>query len=402
MITFLLVFLVGLLSVAFTTKPLILIALKKRLFDAPTEARKIHKKIIPNLGGLTVFTGFLFTVALFVDNTAIQHMNTMLAAGVIIFVIGLKDDIIGVDPMKKFAAQFLAAFILTIAGDIRIMDLGGFVGIHDLSYPFSIGLSVFMIVGLINAYNLIDGIDGLVGCMGLLASVSYALLFYLAGDHAWAMIATALAGSLVGFLFYNVSPAKIFMGDCGSLVIGLLVSIFSIHFMNLGVTAAPVLAGITFNAIPAMAAAIALMPIFDTLRVFAVRILRGNSPFKADRNHMHHRMLDLGMTHTRATLTLTAIGAMFVAVAFYFQEIGTGQLIGTLMLISLVMNIGSSTFAYSRTQAKLRAEEDQIDLNEVDPELELNTASVRPALKNSEFADEVLKRVATHFDPNNN
>lgn len=400
MITFLSIFLVAMLTVAFTTKPLILIALKKRLFDAPTEARKVHKKIVPNLGGLAVFTGFIFTVALFVDNTLVPHLNTLLAAGVIIFVIGLKDDIIGLDPMKKFAAQFLAAFILTILGDFRVMGLSGFLGIYDLSYPFSIGLSVFVIVGLINAYNLIDGIDGLVGCMGILGSISYAVLFYLAGQEAWAFIATAMAGSLAGFLFYNITPAKIFMGDCGSLVIGLVIAMFSIQFVNLGANTTLVLAGIPFKAIPAMAGAIAIMPVFDTLRVFTVRILKGKSPFKADRNHMHHRMLDLGFSHTQSSVILTVIASFYVVVAFYFQNIGTGQLVGTLMMVALLMNLASSTYAYSRSKKMRLLTEDPINVEEIDPELQLNTSSVVPAVHKEDFADQVLNRVATHFDPN--
>src|SRR5690606_12569865 len=139
---YILIYTTSLITVSFSISPLITIAIRKRLFDTPSEDRKIHKRIVPNLGGLAIFSGFLFSLAIFIDLSTLMLANYLLGAGIVIFMIGLKDDIIGVDPMKKFIAQFIAAFIVTMLADIRIFNLGGFAGIYELSYPFSIGLSV--------------------------------------------------------------------------------------------------------------------------------------------------------------------------------------------------------------------------------------------------------------------
>ncbi len=393
-------FICALLTVALTIRPLITIALRKRLFDAPTESRKIHTRIIPNLGGLAVFTGFLLTVCLFVDNTAIPRLNAIAAGGIIIYMIGLKDDIIGVDPLKKFIAQFTAAFIVSILGDLRIMSLDGFLNIYQLSYPLSVGLTVFIFVGLINAFNLIDGIDGLAGSMGVLMSVSFGVLFYAAGDLQWALIATALAGALIGFLFHNISPAKIFMGDCGSLVLGFFAAVFAVHFMNLGAKTDISLGGIHLHSVPAMTLAIVILPVFDTLRVFAIRMAAGNSPFKADKNHMHHRLLSLGLNHTKSTLTLFAIAAAFVTSAFLLQDIGNGQLVATMTLGIMALNGLLSVYLFRRRQlAEGAIAEAAENIRQADG---IQPLPLKSGVTESEFAESVLRKVSSTIDINNN
>lgn len=394
-------FLSALIIVALTVRPLITIALRKRLFDAPTESRKIHKKIIPNLGGLAVFTGFLLTVSLFVDNTKVPHLNSILGAGVIIYMIGLKDDIIGVDPLKKFVAQFTAAFIVSILGDVRIMTLDGFMGVYQLAYPLSIGLTVFTFVGLINAYNLIDGIDGLSGSMGVLMCATFGVLFYAAGDLQWAYIAAALAGALVGFLFHNISPARIFMGDCGSLLLGFMAAVFAVRFINLGASQDIALGPIHMYSVPALALAVVMLPVFDTLRVFALRMAAGNSPFKADRNHMHHRLLDLGLNHTKATFTLVAVSAAFITAAILLQDIGNGQLIATMGLGILALNGLVSIYLFRRKQLTEAAIAEAAGQN---TELNLQALTAAPAQEvlDPEFAEKIIKQVSSKMDIRNN
>lgn len=392
--TNLLIFLTSLLTVAFSITPLITVAIRKRLFDVPLEARKIHKRIIPNLGGLAIFTGFLFSLSLFMGVSLIPAANFFLAAGVVIFIIGLKDDIIGVDPLKKFIAQFIAAFIVTVLGDIRIMDLGGLLTIHELSYPFSVGLSVFAIVGIINAFNLIDGIDGLAGSLGVVLSLVYACLFYAAGEPGWTCVCLGLAGALIGFLIHNISPAKIFMGDCGSLMLGFMAAVLSIQFINVSSGKVIDLGWVSVTSAPALALSVILLPVFDTLRVFSIRIVNGQSPFKADRNHMHHRMLDLGMNHMQATGTLVAVALLFIGVAFAFQNIGNNQLVATQLLIILLLNSGLSVYLYSRKLAmpELVGEKEAIVIS---------AAPVKPIAVSADissdgkdFAENILKKVS--------
>ncbi|PWG81024.1 MraY family glycosyltransferase [Pararcticibacter amylolyticus] len=391
MVTYLVVFIVSLLIVAFSIKPLITIAVRKRLFDVPLESRKIHKRIIPNLGGIAIFTGMLLSLALFGDILNLENANYILAAGTIIFLTGVKDDVIGVDPLKKFIAQFVAAGILVGLADLRITSLEGLLGIYELAYPLSVVLSVVLYVGVINAYNLIDGIDGLAGSLGLIASLAFAFLFYSSGEYHWAYICLALAGALCGFLMHNVSPARIFMGDCGSLMLGLMMATFAVHFINIAGKGTIETGIIPVTAAPGLALAIVLLPVFDTLRVFAIRIVHGQSPFKADKNHMHHRMLELGMNHSQATGVLAFVSALFVAMGFSLQHIGSNQLVLTLVLTIVLLNTGLSIYLYSR---KVSAEKgDEQSVLRAEPQIPV---VITPDLisENKDLVERALSKVA--------
>lgn len=386
-----LIFVFSLLAVALSISPLITIAIRKRLFDLPTEDRKIHKRIVPNLGGLAIFSGFLLTISMFIDLSTLQMANYLLCGGIVIFVTGLKDDIIGVDPLKKFVSQFIAAFIVTILGDIRIMDLGGFMGIYDLSYPFSIGLSVIAIVGIVNAFNLIDGIDGLAGSLGLVVSLVYAWLFYQAGEPGWLYICMALGGALTGFLIHNVSPSRIFMGDSGSLMLGYITAVLSIQFIN---TASFKIVNLGFTAVnsaPALAMAIIILPLFDTLRVFAIRLVNNQSPFKADRNHLHHRMLSLGLSHTMASVVLVLITGLFIATALIFQSIGSNQLVGILIIMIILLNTALSLYIYSRKIGIIESEglDESFDL-----ELDREESSLKEMRESKIDQNEMFKKIS--------
>lgn len=389
--TYLLIYITSLLSVALSISPLITIAIRKRLFDAPSEDRKIHKRIVPNLGGLAIFSGFLFSLAMFIDLSTLRVANYLLSGGIVIFMIGLKDDIIGVDPMKKFIAQFIAAFIITIMADVRIMDLGGFIGVYELSYPFSIGLSVLTIVGVVNAYNLIDGIDGLSGTLGLVFSLVYAYLFFAAGELGWVYVCLALAGALTGFLIHNISPARIFMGDCGSLMVGCLAAVLSIQFINTSSSTMVDLGFTSVTSAPALAMAIVILPLFDTLRVFTIRIVNNQSPFKADRNHLHHRMLALGLNHMQATGVLALVAIVFIATALAFQNVGSNQLVGILICMIILLNTALSVYLFSRKvslKEELSDEQPQVDASvKVSVIAEINE-------NGKTFAEKILDKVS--------
>ncbi|MXV17373.1 MraY family glycosyltransferase [Hufsiella ginkgonis] len=369
-------------------------AYKRRLFDVPTESRKVHKRIIPNLGGIAIFAGFMFTQQLFIRASMIPCINQILMCGTLLFMLGLKDDIVGLTPFKKFIAQFAAASIVAIIGDIRIIDLNGIMGLYQLSYPFSISLSVFAIVGIVNSFNLIDGVDGLAGCLGVVMTFMFAFLFYKAGETGWCYLALASAGSIIGFLLYNMPAARIFMGDSGSLLIGFLVVTMSIHFVNIAGKGTPVLGSIRVVSPHALVLALLIIPLFDTLRVFTIRILANTSPFKADRNHLHHRLLAVGMSHLQVTITLCLITVGFVALTLYLQKVGDNQLIATIMMIVFSLNTGFTLYLASVPR---------------DPEAVLSAADTvsppsakgkrkgspkqRNRLPREDFADEVIKKI---------
>lgn len=335
---FVLIFLTSLLVVALAIPPIITVAFQKHLFDDPAESRKVHKRIVPNFGGIAIFSGFLFTSSLFIPSHLLPEGNILMAAGLILFLIGLKDDIVGLSPSIKFIAQFSSATIIVVAADIRIANLHGVLGIQELPYLASIILTMFFVVGVVNAFNLIDGIDGLAGTLAIMLTLMYAILFFGAGELGWSYLAISLTGAMLGFLCYNVSPAKIFMGDSGSLLLGFIAAVLSIKFLEITDGYDTFFGPLEVTSTLGLVLAILIIPVFDTLRVFTLRILRNTSPFTADNNHLHHRLLFLGLSHMQATLVLVVCNVVFIILALSLQQLGNNQLLGILMLSILVVN----------------------------------------------------------------
>lgn len=310
--------------ITFFSIPIIIqVARDKKLFDEPDE-RKVHKMVIPTLGGLGIFAGFIMAMLLGAPSGGTRELSYYAAAAIVIFFLGIKDDILVISAGKKFVGQLLAAGIIINFGRVQITNLHGFLGIYELPQMASILFTLFTMIVIINSFNLIDGVDGLAGSLGLITSLCFGLYFYAAGALVYSVIAFSLAGSLIGFLIYNFSPAKIFMGDTGSLLIGLVNSILVVRFIN--VAAAPD-AKFPLESAPAIGFALLLVPLFDTLRVFAVRILDRRSPFSPDRNHIHHFLLDLGLSHRRITMTCVFANLGFIGLAYALRGMGTTYLI---------------------------------------------------------------------------
>jgi len=304
--------------VTFFLLPFIIkMAKQSRLYDIPDE-RKTHTYLISSLGGIGLFTGLALSLLLTSDfkiNDA--EFQYFVAAFFIIFTIGVVDDIFVLRPWKKLLGQLVTTAIITIKAHLLINNLGGFLGIGDLGTVTSFTLSFFVIMLIINAFNLIDGVDGLAASLGLASSVIFALFFLINQDYPFAILGFALAGALLAFLVFNFHPAKIFMGDSGSMLIGLVNAILFIKFVNTGstVTDYPV------TAAPLVGFGILIIPLMDVLRVFCLRLSKGRSPFSPDRNHIHHLLLNKGFSHSQVTLTLLSISVAFSAVSFVLRGI---------------------------------------------------------------------------------
>ena len=237
----------------------------------------------------------------------------------ILFFVGIKDDLVGVDPNKKIFFQVLPALILIFFGNLKVDYLYGIMGFHHVDEVFSILLTCFIFIAITNAINLIDGIDGLAGGISTIACVTFGGWFLLTNHFAMACMAFTLAGALIGFLRFNFSKtSKIFMGDTGSMILGFMLSFFAVRFVNLN-TSFRFDPTAFFNA-PIIAIVILIIPIFDTLRVFVVRILAGKSPFSADRNHMHHILLDNGLSHITATTVLCSLSLLNIVLFFMLHR----------------------------------------------------------------------------------
>lgn len=303
--------------------------------DTPGD-RTSHTVSTPSLGGIAIFAGTLFSILLWTPFEYFGDLQYILCAFIIIFLIGVKDDIDPISPKKKLLGELFAAGILVFKANVKLTSLYGIFGITEIPYVLSVILSVFVIIVIINAFNLIDGINGLSGSIGTLISVVLGIWFVKVGSIELAMIAFSLAGSLVAFLKYNITPAKIFMGDTGSLLLGLVCSILTIKFIELH----NVLEDRTyaFDSAPTMAIAILILPLFDTLRVFSLRIMKGKSPFYPDRNHIHHMLIDTGLSHTKASAVLIAVNIVFIMLAFFLQDFGNLSLLIILIVLAILLS----------------------------------------------------------------
>jgi len=295
---------------------IIRVAEQKQLMDVPN-GRSSHTKVTPSHGGTAIFAALIIVFSLLADLTATDSkLYLLIPALVILFFIGLKDDILVASAYKKLIAQILAAMVIVVGADIRIENFFGLFNLYELPYAFSIGVSVFVLVVVTNAYNLVDGIDGLAGGLGIVAASLFGTYFFYAGFYQESILCTALIGALAGFLYFNFSHTqKIFMGDSGSLVMGFTLAVMGLHFLQLNETM-PSTARIT-NA-PTMAILVFAIPLFDTLRVFVQRIMNGKGPFQADRTHIHHFLIDAGFSHAQATLTLTSVSMVLSVTGYLF------------------------------------------------------------------------------------
>ncbi|MBS1601803.1 MAG: undecaprenyl/decaprenyl-phosphate alpha-N-acetylglucosaminyl 1-phosphate transferase, partial [Bacteroidetes bacterium] len=257
-------------TITFLAIPAVInVAEMKKLFDMP-DARKVHNAPITPLGGLGIFAGFIFGCLLTMHFNQYPELQYFIAASFVIFFLGLKDDILIISPVKKFIGQVLAAFIVIYYGNIQIRSMHGFLGVYQLPEMFSLLLTYFAVIVVINSFNLIDGIDGLAGSLGLLSTTIFGVYFLYVGLLPYAVIAFALSGSLLAFLIFNFQPAKIFMGDTGSLLVGTINAILVLKFINVagsGDVRFPI------PATPAVGFTILMIPLVDTLRVFGIRIL---------------------------------------------------------------------------------------------------------------------------------
>ncbi len=324
--------------VLFTMPSLIKVARIKHLVDEPGEDRKVHSRSVPTIGGIIIFAAILFSYSLWFPQASVigykmdgfkvlyqdmgqayKDFKFVIATMVLLFFIGVKDDIIGFSPVKKLMGHVIVGYILVVMGGVRIHDMHGIFGLYTLPNEISIAFSFFTYVVLVNAFNLIDGVDGLAAGIGLISATAYGIWLYWAGDVALALLAFTLAGALVGFLVFNFHPARIFMGDSGSLIIGAIISVLAMRVIDHDISRLPHwLASVPT---PLFAMAVIAYPIVDTFRIFIVRMAKGKSPFAADRNHIHHRLMALGLGHRGITAVLYMYAITIIALSLLTRDI---------------------------------------------------------------------------------
>ncbi len=315
---------------------IIKVAELKNLFDEPND-RTVHSKSIPTLGGMAVFSGFMFSVLFFADFSQAPELKYMLAATIILFFVGIKDDILVIAPLTKLMGQIFAVSIIAFFSDLQFTDLHGFFGIHHISPIFGIPLTIFVYLVIVNGFNLIDGIDGLAASIGVIAAGVTGVWFFLVKEYQYALVSAAVIGSLFGFLRYNVfgEKNKIFMGDTGSLILGLVISVLIVKFNEMNISQ-------NFDyakyAAPAISIAILTIPLYDTLRVMFIRFFQRKPLFKPDKQHIHHIFIQLGLSHKQAVVILSVINLIFALAAMYLHNLmGIRRLVLLLLLAAMVI-----------------------------------------------------------------
>ena len=289
---------------------LIHFAQKLKLLDNAGD-RSSHKVSTPFFGGIAIFTGVICSLLFWSDN--FENIQFILVSILIVFIVGLIDDLRAISAFKKLIGQILATLVLIFLGDLQIDSMHGVLGVHDLPIWASVSFTIFVVIVIINGFNLIDGIDGLAGGLGLISSLSFGVIAIIIGQVDIALIAFSLSGALVGFLKFNIFPARIFMGDTGSLVVGMILSVLAINCIKYGLVnenySLPQIG-------PLLAISLLAVPLFDSLRVFIVRAINGNGTLTAARDHVHHALIDLGAGHKYTSLILFSVSAIIIVLTY--------------------------------------------------------------------------------------
>jgi len=344
----------------FLVMPLVIkLAIKKRILTGGG-GRNAHEGFTPNIGGIAIFIGLLlsnlFLLGFYIKEISsespfldLDSFNKFLSyiivtvSCIVMFIVGLSDDLTSLSSRLRFAIQVIVAFCFTYYGDIRIESLNGLFGIHDLSYLVSIIFSMIVVIFIINSFNLTDGLDSLATTLGIYILTSFGILFILNNQYFDVTLCFAGVSSLFAFWFYNKPPAKIFMGDSGSLVIGVIIAYSAIKLCDFPIDTAG-----TIN--PVFILCVIAYPSVDTLRVFLVRICSGNSPFAADRNHIHHLLVDKEFNHGWASFFAVMYCIVLTSICFFIRENVTLSFLVMVSLAILFIVLPMASFARSTTK----------------------------------------------------
>ena len=306
---------------------LIEFAQKLKVFDNGGD-RASHEGSTPFFGGIAIFTGVICSLLFWADIEDIQYI---LVSILIVFIVGLIDDLRQITAFKKLIGQIIATLILIFFGDLQIDSMHGVLGVYDLPIWISTLFTIFVVIVITNGFNLIDGVDGLAGGVGVIATSCFGFVSVMIGQNDMALIAFTLSGALIGFLKYNYYPARIFMGDTGSLVVGMILSVLAINTIKFGLITEDFKLP---NKGPLLAIVILAIPLFDSLRVFIVRTSKGVGPFSPGRDHIHHALLDLGFGHKRTALILYFISTLLIFGSYFLLELNVNLSIAILALFS--------------------------------------------------------------------
>lgn len=313
-----------------TIPPIVNIAKKHNLLVYPNH-RDSHNGGISRLGGLAIFISIVFSLIFFSGINTMLYFRSILTAIIILFFVGLHDDLDNVIAWKKLIWEAITSLLVIFGGKMYFTNLYGFLGISELYFIPSVLITVLVFVSIINAFNLVDGIDGLASGLCIQISLIFGLQFFINGAYKFSILSAIVTGAVLAFYIFNVysKKYKLFMGDSGSLVLGFLIGLMVWRFCELNLQ--PDLVFRVYAA-PAVAMGILSVPLFDTLRVIVLRLSKHQSPFTADRKHVHHILLDLGFSHAKVRTSLLSFNLGMALLGYGLQT-----LIHSVLLIILIL-----------------------------------------------------------------
>ena len=314
-------------------------------------SRTASQTRIPLLGGFAIFMGMVAGIIVMQGQYSITNLWVFLFACLIMIRIGLKDDIHSLSPIRKLTAEFIAAMVLFLFEGIRITQFHGLFGLTTIPLSVSIFVTLFVVILIINAFNLSDGIDGLAAGIGILAALILGIGFYLNQRYDFALLSSSFAGGLIGFFYFNVygHKNKLLMGDAGSLLAGLVISLLVIEFNE--IPNPNYLNLLPLKTTPILICAILIYPLTDMTQVVICRLWTGKHPFVADRNHLHHKLLDLKFTHKKTSSIIILGNLCFIIINLIFNEEDIPLLIAlnVTTVISIVLFIRLYALTYKRS-----------------------------------------------------
>lgn len=303
------IFLTALMASLLIMPSLYNLSIKVGGVDRPDNQRKVHDRAVPRIGGVAILCGLLISVLLFC--TTNTFTSGLVTGGLIIFFVGFVDDLRNLTPVQKLAGQVIGTSVGVIISQNHIQGLGNLFSLGVIEFPteLAIPITIFCIVGLINSLNMIDGLDGLAGGVSAIASLAFAILAFETGALQVFFVCVALLGAVIGFLAHNSYPARIFMGDAGSNLLGFTLGMLAVRLLDVS----PAIS-------PAAILIILSVPVFDTLYVMTGRLINGRPVMSADRAHLHHRLLGIGLGHRASVLAVFGWSYLMAAVAVLYYN----------------------------------------------------------------------------------
>ena len=370
-------------SVGFLIYPILISFLKKmKLGDTPG-GRKIHKAFIPSMGGIGFVCAAGVAVGIWGWQFPLPDLRYLLGAIFLMFLVGLRDDIVELKASRKLLGQIVAVMLVVVAADIRIKTFHGFLGIGELNLAFSYIFSSIVLLALTNGFNLIDGLDGLAGTISIITLTILGSWFYVQGIESYALLSFVFLGGVLSFMVFNWHPAKIFMGDTGSLSLGFTLATLIIAFMEIN-EALPV--GTFLKVEPTFSVSVALMifPLYDMGRVFTKRLAQGKRPMSPDKSHVHHFLMRMGLSHDKVAFILGSIQLGIILLAFGMKDFSDHIVMPIISFIVIVLGLRLDQITVKYVKKKVELAPRILEIEELS-----NKGKTKVKIDKSEFKEEV-------------